>query len=164
MRDVAGTNALEELIETCTTRKRAQFQLKLVSALGLIATGLFSGMVAISVDVGTCEPHQRGIFGAGHRSVFQTSDRGQLILSYLVTVAFIVLFIFALVVGRVYAEKRGYDMQGRAWSELNPYHPAHFEAHSTRREIIMGIAGVSKTRYTSRSHVVPVDHESPPAV
>ena len=139
--------ALEELVETCTSWPRTQFRLKLVCALGLIATGVLSGMVAISIDVGTCENHQRGIFGVGHKTVFRSSDRGQLILAYLVTLAFIGLFILALVVGRICIEKcGGHDMEGHAWSTLNPCHEKHNNA-------LKAFSGLLTPK--SSSHVVP---------
>ena len=128
--------ALEELVESCTSLKKTQCALKLVSAIGLIGTGALTTAVLLGIDFNTCEKSQKSLFGIGHTELFpDRSDTYQLLYAYAVTFAFIFLFICVLVLGRMWIEGWGpeYAMGGRTWGELNPWHDAHKEARGRVR-------------------------------
>ncbi len=126
--------ALEELVDTCTSLKKTQCALKMVSVIGLIGTGALTTAVLLGIDFNTCEKTQKSVFGIGHTELFpDRSDMYQLIYAYFVTFAFILLFICVLVLGRMWVEGCGYDMGGRTWGELNPWHDAHKAAREQVR-------------------------------
>jgi len=161
--------ALEELAEACTSHKKTQCTLKAIVVVGLIAAGVVTSLIALTVDFGTCDRKEKDEFG-----VIRTMGRGAWLLginsdvvklkvAYGITFVFTFGYVIVLVFGRMILEmKYGYNFEGRPWNELHPWHKTHDKARAELDDVLArGSETVESIHRAAAELMPPIDIEIP---